>query len=94
MNLLLTILTSWKIAASSVLTVNYRGEALFVNVFAPNKESCLRQNGKFVFVYCLLGNTYSVPPRITQTLHLNFHKPFNANLRRQEALKAYTGLPF
>ena len=37
-------------AASSVLTVNYRGEALFVNVFVPNKESCLRQNGKFIFM--------------------------------------------
>ena len=44
------ILTSWKMAASSVLTVNYRGDALFVNVFVPNKESCLRQNGKFTFM--------------------------------------------
>ena len=44
------ILTSWKMAASSVLTVNYRGEALFVNVFVPNKESCLRQIGKFIFM--------------------------------------------
>ena len=44
------ILTSWKMAASSVLTVNYRGEALFVNVFVPNKESCLQQNGKFIFM--------------------------------------------
>ena len=35
------ILSSWKMAASSALTVNYRGEALFVNVFVPHKESCL-----------------------------------------------------
>ena len=26
-----------------------------------------------------LGNTYSVPPRIKQTLELNFHKIFIAN---------------
>ena len=44
------ILTSLKMAPSLVLTVNYRGEVLFVNVFVPNKESCLRQNGKFIFV--------------------------------------------
>ena len=44
------ILTSWKMAASLVLTVNYRGEALFVKVFVPNKESFLRQNGKLIFV--------------------------------------------
>ena len=44
------ILTSRKMAASSVLTVNYRGEALFIDVFVPNKESCLRQNGKFIFM--------------------------------------------
>ena len=37
-------------AASSVLTVNYKGEALFVNVFVPNKESWLRQNEKFIFM--------------------------------------------
>ena len=42
-NLLLTILTSWKMAASSVLTVSkLRGETLFVNVFVPNRESCFR----------------------------------------------------
>ena len=44
------ILTSWKMTASSVLTVNYRGEALFINVFVPNKELCLRQNGKFIIM--------------------------------------------
>ena len=38
------ILTSWKMAASSVLKVNYRGEALFVNVFVPHKKTCLWQN--------------------------------------------------
>ena len=37
-------------AASSVLTVNYRSEALFVNVFVSNKESCLRQNENFIFM--------------------------------------------
>ena len=44
------ILRSWKMAASSLLTVNYRGEALFVTVFVPNKESCFQQNGKFIFM--------------------------------------------
>ena len=33
---------------------------------------------------CLLGNTYSVPLRIKQTLDLNFHKRFNANLLRRK----------
>ena len=42
-------------AASSVLTVNYRGEALFVNVFVPNRESCLRQNEKVIFI-CVKKN--------------------------------------
>ena len=41
---------SWKMAGSSVLTVNERGEAFFVNVFVPNSEWCLRQNGKVIFI--------------------------------------------
>ena len=32
---------------------------------------------------CPLGNTYGVPPRIKQTLELNFHKIFNAYLKRK-----------
>ena len=47
-------------AASSVLTVNYRGEGLFVNVFVPNKESCLRQNGKLIFM-CEKNCEYLLP---------------------------------
>ena len=38
-------------AASSVLRVNYRGEELFVNVFVPNKESCLRQNCEYLISF-------------------------------------------
>ena len=34
-----------------------RGEALFVNVFVPNRESCLRQNGKVVFI-CVKKTEY------------------------------------
>ena len=27
-----------------------KGEALFVNVFVPNRESCLQQKGKIIFI--------------------------------------------
>ena len=48
----LTVLTSWKMAASSVLTVNEGGEASFVSVFVPNRESCCQQNGKSYIYMC------------------------------------------